>query len=177
MISYKSVIGLPVTYSKCGHKIGVIKDVLYSVKQKILIGIIVEEKGLFSSLKYIPIDDVESINAVEIRVSKLECILKVDDKNKLCDIVSNPYECRIDNNVYVENGTLAGYVHDIILDFDSAKIEFIIISNGIIEDLISGRIITSIDNILRFSQDKLFVSNEVFQGKRWVFCIIDLQKD
>lgn len=137
--SYTSIVGLPVVVIRTNSKIATVKDVLFCCKKRIVFGLLIEEKRLLGITKYIPLDEIEQINKTSIVVSSLNCIKEVKSSDGMYKIISDAKRCSLGTSVYTKNGKRIGQIRDIIFDFEIGTIDSYIISDGIIEDLISGR--------------------------------------
>lgn len=157
MILYSSLIGLPILCSN--KKIGVVKDILYSSKFQNILGLVVEEKNIIKPYKYISIDDIEELNKTSIKINNNSCIKLINKNDSIYDIVDNPYKCSINSNVYINKDRKIGKVKDIIFNFEQGLIEGYIITDGLIEDLISGRKIINNKNVCS-KRDKLIIKNK-----------------
>jgi len=138
MMYYSSIVGLPVIISN-KTKIAVVLDVFYCSMTKSVLGLIVKEKGLFTSYKYIPLDEIEEIQKTYVKVNNISSIKEISSNDKLYKTITNPNKCSIETDVYIKGGNKLGKIKDIAFNFELGIIDNYIISNGIIEDLVSGR--------------------------------------
>lgn len=155
MLSYNSIIGLPVICSKNNSKIAVVKDVLYCSKNKYFLGLIIQDKGILRSPRYIPIDEIAELNKTSVIISNLEAVKKVPANDSINELFTVQDKCRINNDVYSEDGIKIGKIRDIIFNFEGGIIDSYIISDGFVQDLMTGRKILP-DKVTKYKNNELY---------------------
>lgn len=157
-IFYNDILGLPVVNLQNKLKVAVVQDVFFYNTQRLILGLIVQQKGILRSLKYIPLDDIYGLNVNNITIKDITCIKKVYKKDFEYKDIENLNKNEIGIGVYLENGTKIGEVRDIVLNLNTGTIEGYIISYGIIEDVISGRVLICNEKI-HYMDNKIILLN------------------
>ena len=147
MVSYNSLVGLPVISNS--KKVAIAKDILFCSRNKCLLGIIVEEKGLLNKPKYIPLEQIQEINKVSIIITDLDCIKPILEDNQLFQLLSDTDGFKVNSQVYSNGGKSFGKIKDIVFNFETGIIDSFIVTDGVIEDLISGRKVIQGSNIVK----------------------------
>lgn len=114
--------------TKEGKKIGFVKDILINYSQCKVIGFKVATMSLFSKDVIIREEDVLSINSNIIVNSKAEGKHLGFKEIKSIEVID-------------KNGCIIGALEDIIMDMSDFSIRALIISSGLINKMISGKII------------------------------------
>lgn len=159
MVLYNSIIGLPVFSLDNGVRIANVKDILFCSRTKTVLGLIVEEKGLVNKPKYIPLDEIQEISKTSVRVNGIDSVRQISPKETIYNILTSPNRCGINTQVYLKNGKRIGKISDIVFNFEIGVVDSYIISDGIIDDLLTGRRLI-IENGTTHLGKKLLISKE-----------------
>lgn len=146
MIFYSSILGIPIICSEDNSKLGMVKDILYCSKKRLIFGLIIEEQGIFNCIKYIPIDHIKEVNETSIITDVQSCIRKLKYPENFCNKLGSGNRCGINSFVYLNDRKLIGQVRDIIFDLQKHKIEGYVVSKSYSEDIFSKRVVLN-DNI------------------------------
>ena len=155
MNSYNELIGLPIYSTDSQKSIGIVNDIFFDSKKKILMGIIVEKRKFLGVFKYIPIDEIEKIEKTCIYVRTKESVKSINQNDSLYKMVIDLNNCTIDTEVFNDYGKKIGLVNDIIFDFEIGTIDSYVITNGLLEDFISGRK-TILDENVQIRLNKIY---------------------
>lgn len=157
MQKFKNVIGLPVVCVEDGKKVGRVGNITFSPKNKGVIAIILEKKGMEFCRKAIPIEDVVSLGNDAVIVNDVSCIKKLSKK----DMVDSKELKGL--HIYTKEGRDMGVVEDILFDYKKATIEALEISDGLFADIITGRSILPLFGRVEFGEDSILVGEEAIE--------------
>ena len=157
------LIGLPVICLDEGCKKMEIKDLLYSLTEYRLMGFIVEQGKYFHDKKIIKFENVKSIDENAVILQNKQCIERIKD------VIENPEltclgEKLLDMEVITEDGQNVGLIQDITIDLPTGNLTELIISEGILDDLMVGRPILPIEANLDLTGDTLVINDVTNQS-------------
>ena len=153
------IIGLPVICLDEGCKSMEVKDLIYSHSKYQIEALVIQDGKFFQDRKAINFQDV-------IKFENNSIIIQ--NKDYIRSFRTNPsifHEPSINENllgidVNSEGGSNIGMVQDISIDTLSGKIEYLIITEGIFDDLIEGRPLMPMDNNnFTMNQNTLIISS------------------
>ncbi|CDF58260.1 PRC-barrel domain-containing protein [Thermobrachium celere] len=148
----KKVVG----YS--GDDYGKIIDVLFDNRRIKIIGYILSKrKGLFNCFYIITPKQINIVSDVII-ISNLD---KDYNKIKYRFLKKLSLSDRLGNNVFSKDAKFMGILKDVIFDEYSGEIKALCISNGMLNDLITGRNIILVDKETRFKSKFIVVNDDV----------------
>ncbi|MBC7342569.1 MAG: PRC-barrel domain-containing protein [Clostridia bacterium] len=146
----RKLVGRPVILQETGAKVGRIKDVIYDPNERRILGLKVEQDGLWPRVVLVPwylvrVDNdavlVESDNISEARLGT--------EASAISELVGAP--------VVTETGQQVGNVADVVFTKSWDKVEGVELSEGVIPDFIDGRNIVLQDNIVAWGKDGIVV--------------------
>lgn len=155
METYSDTIGLPVICSGHTKKVGTISDVIFNPETKDIKGFWVEMKGPLHLKKMVEIKDVLSLGKDAMVISDQNSLLvskKAASKYKL-----------IGNRIYTKTGTDLGVVKDVLFDFNTGKIEGLEASDGLLQDIMSGRNIIPLFGRVELGEDTILIDREALE--------------
>lgn len=113
------------------------------------------EKSLLDKRKLIISEDI-------IKLGKDAVLVTSSSKDVINYNQDEFYQIK-DKEIYTKEGTNLGLVKDIRINEETGDIECFEISNGIISDIINGRVILPLIGKISFLDDCILVENEAFQ--------------
>lgn len=134
---YSEVLNLPILCADSGKKAGVVKDIIFSVDNKEVKALLLEHKGLSLNKKVVFIGELLSLGDDAAIVNSSNCVSDMDrtayseafrDEGSLLGL-----------KVYSKAGGELGVVKDVLFDYQTGKIEGFEISDGLFQDVMSGR--------------------------------------
>lgn len=157
MRKYSEIVGLPVFSSGSGKKMSNVTDIVFSKKKKAITGLIAGNKAIPQSDKGIAFEDVVSMGRDAIMV-KEDLVFKKVDKDFLRDRLN-----LIGLKVYTREGTNIGIVGDVLFDAETGNVEGVEMSDGLLNDIISGRNILPFFGNIEFNDECMFVGKEAYE--------------
>jgi len=147
------LINLPIIDLTSGSQLATIKDVVLNADHDVLQGFLCEKKLL-------PLKKVKSLgkDAVIVETDDLESILEIYK-----DPVSPPVflpEYIIGTPIMTESGKYLGIIGDILLEESTGKILGYEVSDGLLKDLVSGRSLITIPQIVTYGEDAVIIKDE-----------------
>ncbi len=147
------LIGIYVVEKESGEIIGRVEDILYSPVFSSITGIVINNKNKFFC-------DVNNINKIG------EDIIIIKDKDKI-DIIDEIYpglglkedaNTIMGNRVISEEGKELGIVIDLIIDEKEKRLLAYELSGGLVDDLLNGRKVLTLDKYIKYGKDLLIVN-------------------
>lgn len=163
MERYSEVVGLPVICIGNGKKIGIVKDILLNQELRRVKAIMIETKGYSITKKAIKVEDIRKLGKDAVIVDDRTCVknLKnVDFGHPLKSIGKDVLDVL---RIYTKNGEDLGIVKDILIDFGTAHVEGMEISDGIFHDIVQGRKILPLFGKVEFSEENILVDKEAIE--------------
>lgn len=166
MKKYREVIGMPVLSAQEGKKLGNIKDIIFSVKEKQVKAFVLEKKAYKMASKGFLFEDVKEFGEDAVIVKDYSNIVLLNklgpSKSKYKGRPANKDEI-CGRKVYTKTGRELGIVEDILFDTATGRVEGVEISDGIFEDVMQGRNILPLFGNVEFSEENIMVSREAVE--------------
>ena len=152
------MLGLPVISAHNGDKIGIIKDVVFDREDRSAKAYILE-KGSYTFSGRVAMK--ESILNVGEDAVIIDCLKSLKDykKFKHCELMKKRLVLR-GFKIYTRSGKDLGSVNDILFDQDSGVIEAIIVSDGLFQDIFTGRSTLPLIGKIEIGNDSILVEEE-----------------
>jgi uncharacterized protein YrrD len=134
---YSEVLNLPVICAGDGSKAGVVKDILFSIRDRKAKALLLEQKGLSVKKRVVFLNELLSLGRDAAIIDNSVCISDMErasfrkafeDEGSLIGL-----------KVYSKDGGEIGTVKDVIFDCRTGRIEGFEISDGLIHDVMKGR--------------------------------------
>lgn len=158
MLRYNKIIGLPVLTLKDGKKAGVVYDVLYNMKRKLVQGILTIN---IARKNYVNIADIENAGD-NIIVLTQNTTKNLNEKAYFKNDVLNGRDI-INRRIFTHKGEDIGFISNIYFDFDTGSLDAFEIADGLIEDIISGRRIMPALGNISVREEGIFVTEEAVE--------------
>lgn len=155
------IVGLPVICAGNGKKIGIVADVSFITKEKEVVAFLLERKGCEVKRRFILLKDVlslgkdalivndsSSVSRGEIRVGSSEA----EDGKDIRGI-----------KIYSRQGQDIGTVNDILFDYRTGVIEGVIVSDGLLQDVATGRNILPLIGKVEFGEENILVDSDAVE--------------
>lgn len=161
MIRIRKTLGVPIIFNENRKFIGWIEDVFLDTSGWKIEGYQIEDKRLFSKIKFVPYSSVikhgEWLVAVDCEKLKVERNISEDRKAK-------SFKKEISNmEIVTRNGEQAGVVVDFLFEENGGTIEGAIISKGIIDDCLKGRTILPFLGSVECNEKYIIVEPEALE--------------
>ncbi len=135
----KQLIGLPVIDLTSGKRLASVQSALVDLAGGEVVALVVQKSGWLKDGKALRMSDLHAIGDDAITVSNPEpwvAVSKVTDGRP--GLVTA--DRLRDRQVLTEDGRLLGSLEDVIIDSPSGTISEYVLSDGIIQDLLNGRV-------------------------------------
>jgi uncharacterized protein YrrD len=159
LMKASQVIGLPVMAVDTGKKMEKVSDVVYDPSQQKIQALIIDDGGIFSHGKAIPIQNVRNIGHDAIVIESAD---KIEDFEQLDEDVRHIAEedkFLTKSVVMTESGEKLGEVSDLLFSPETGSVEELIVSQGSIADIKSGQKHLKPSEIITIGEDALIVSS------------------
>ncbi len=153
MIKYSELLILNLISKKSKKTIGEIVNIAFTADFRRAIGLIVKNDKLYRNKILIPMESIDDIDKDSIIVENEESL-----KNE------KPYEGKELNlrdwEIITENHECVGYVKDMIIRLKDGRVLGFIISEGLIEDIVSGRNFLPLLKTIEITDKSILINKE-----------------
>lgn len=125
-----------------------------------IVGLIVDNGTIIHTIKIIEFNNIYCIKQDAVVAKFKKNIKKLKDFDSKKSLIKNNYHI-IDKEVVEENGNLLGFVQDILFQKDGGNILGLVLTNGIIDDILRGVQILPVNSSMRLTDERLVVSSKV----------------
>ncbi len=158
MLRYRKIVGLPVLILEKGKTLGHVYDIMFNLEKKHTAGVCIR-----NTVKnyYVKSNDITHANDTMI----------IEDKNVVIDLgkallfqqdITRGSDL-LDKKLLTYKGKDIGYLHDICFSIEQGTIDALELTDGLIQDIISGRkIVPVIGNIL-LKEEGIFLGREALE--------------
>ena len=152
----KHVIGKPVLSFEDGRRVDSVKNLLISEDNESIVALLVDEGGLLSSSRVVPLENVKSFgrDAVVIETSASVVTASSDPETKA---IIQRKEALLGKRVMTDDGQSLGAISDLYFDDKSGRISGFEVSGGMLGDMARGTSYLAVDQIERLGPDLVFV--------------------
>jgi uncharacterized protein YrrD len=155
MQKLRSVLGLPVLETQNGTQIGEAQEVVLDIEKASVLGIIVADASWFTEARGILYRDIFSVGRDAIMVREKDIVKEMSDWQELAGIYRS--KDLLDKQIYTEAGLNLGMLTDIIFEGATGEIKGYELSDGLVTDLLQGRLLMPLPQAQVVSIDKLIV--------------------
>ena len=156
----KSIIGKDVLALDDGTKLEKVNGVIVDPGGQRLVALVVDEGGLMSSTKVVPIEEISSFGRDAVVVGGQGSIVTTDDTPGLKVIVEQS-EKIVGKKVFTVTGDEQGTIADIYFDEPSGKVLGYEVSGGLLGDAAKGTSFLPSEEITVIGADVIYVQPEV----------------
>jgi len=156
----KHVIGQPVLSFEDGRRVDNVKNLLISEDNESIVALLVDEGGLLSSSRVVPLENVKSFgrDAVVIETSTNVVTASSDPETKA---IIQRREALLGKKVMTDQGQSLGSISDLYFEDKSGRITGFEVSGGAFGDFARGTSYLGVDQIERLGPDLIFVRQDV----------------
>jgi len=147
------LINLPIIDLTSGSQLSIVKDVVLNADNDVL-------KGFLCENKLLPLGKVKSFG-------KDAVIIESDDLDSILEPFKVPVnppdflpEYIIGTAIMTEGGKYLGTIGDILVEDNIGKILGYEVSDGLLKDLVSGRSIITVPQIITYGEDAVIIKEE-----------------
>lgn len=156
----REIISLPVINLETREELGEVKELIYDPEQNQLVALVVEGGGWWRGARVINFEQVAHIKPEGVYIPQAEAIIDTNDTDETRRLWQER-QCIFGHKFVNGDGEEMGTIEDILVDHETGALVGYEISNGVIEDLISGRINVDIpDNFVIEGQRITCLSTE-----------------
>ncbi len=137
-------------------------DLIYCTKKLKVLGFLVQKHLKSKEKKVVLYRKIKEINDNGIVVSSSKDILLPKQLPEIESALNSTSKI-IGFEIYGINGDLVGIVKDTVIDAKNGKINGLIISEGVLTDLIKGYSVIPISNKMDFEKENIIIDNNQFQ--------------
>lgn len=157
IIKGDKILGLKIISIDTGKEIDTISDIIYDPKLNKVRGFVVSEGGWFKDAQVLLIENVKNIGADAVMVQS-ENVIRTPDQvqDRVMSIAEHGHNLT-KTKVITEDGTQLGIITDILFDSDSGQVEEFEVSQGLVENVKSGKKRFKIDDIMTVGEESTIV--------------------
>ena len=157
MQKIKDLLGLPVLETESGTQIGEVKEVIIDLDQAAVRGIIVANANWFTCEQGIEFNDLSSIGRDAVMVRSEAVVQAAAVFAETADNQVYRLDELADKPIYTESGLQLGMLVDLGFEPVTGEIKAYHVSDGVITDLIYGRMSLPLPQAQVVGQDKVIV--------------------
>ncbi len=156
MQKMSELLGLPVLETEQGTQIGEVQEVIIDINQALVLGITIADAKWFKSEQGIAFTDLYSIGRDAVMV-RSEAVVQARDVFAPPAAGIHYLKELLDKPIFTESGLQLGLLAD--LDFDplTGEVKAYHVSDGVITDLLYGRMSLPLPQVQIVGQDKVIV--------------------
>jgi uncharacterized protein YrrD len=150
------IVGKPIVAYDTGEKVGRVRDLIFDQERNYLVALLVQEGGLMSDARVLPLVAIQSIGMDAAIVSRADQIIPAKSDPKIAAILDRN---NIMNGTHIMtvSGQDLGKMVDLYFDETTGAIEGYEVSGGIFADAYSGRSFVPAVQTLRIGENYAFV--------------------
>lgn len=138
MQKLRGLLGLPVLELGHGTQIGEVQEVVLDLERAVVVGVVVVDATWFSGERGILFADLHGLGRDAVTVKSTSAV------RDFAAVLAAPEAVRLgavcDKPVYTEAGEYLGVATDVVCDPGTGEIRFYELSDGLITDLLKGRL-------------------------------------
>ena len=155
----KRLIGSPILSLSEGVRVGEVKDVILGATNETVVGLLVDDGGLFGSAHVVPVDEIESFGRDAVVVTDRSSIRSASDVPDIKEILDRKTSL-IGTRVYTETGDAQGSVNDIYFDDASGRVLSLEVTGGMWRDATTGVRNLPVTEVMRTGPEIIYVHPE-----------------
>lgn len=155
----KRVIGRPILSLGEGLRVGEVKDVILGADNDMVVGLLVDEGGLFGSAQVVPIEEVHAFGRDAVVVTDRDSIRAAGEVPVIQEILDRKTSL-IGTKVFTETGDSQGSVNDIYFEEATGRVSALEITGGPIQDATKGVRNLAVEDVVRTGPEILYVRPE-----------------
>ncbi|HEX9987416.1 MAG TPA: PRC-barrel domain-containing protein [Chloroflexia bacterium] len=155
----KNVIGKDVISYMDGVKLHSVKDLVIGMDNETVVALLVEEGGLLSSAKVVPMENVASFGKDAVVIADSGAAIPADNYPAVQQILDLDDKL-IGKKVFTEGGDEQGSISDLYFEESSGRILGFEVSGGLIKNVQKGTSYLDIDDIVNVGPDVVLIKSE-----------------
>jgi len=162
MISGRELIGMPIYSLDRGEEVGEVENLIFDPDQRKILGIVLEEGGLFRSPQIIPFESIESIGP-DTLVLKRGAPLELPSEEVDHEQIKEGFNLT-GRKVISDRGHEIGNVYDLDIDELTGSVTGIEIRRGLFQDTAEGKKRIGFEYIQQIGKDAIIASEGVLES-------------
>jgi len=158
----KKLIGRPILSLAEGVRVGEVKDVILGAANDAVVGLLVDEGGLFGSAMVVPVEEIEAFGRDAVIVSARNSVRAAGEVRDIKEILDRKTSL-IGTRVFTEFGDAQGAVNDIYFEEATGRVVALEITGGAWQDATHGVRNLPIGDVIRTGPEILYVHPEAVQ--------------
>lgn len=163
----RELLGLPLIDAVTGDRLGEVEDLVINPGEQTVSGFLIDKGNWFRSARKIPRSLVRSVSRESIKVENPEAVALSEQERLVSCLNGKP--------VKTIQAKLLGTVQDVVVDQECREIAGFEISDGLISDMVNGRVVIDQSSIITQSENAVVVkdvlekiwSNQSTEGGLW----------
>jgi uncharacterized protein YrrD len=155
----KKLIGRPILSLTDGVRVGEVKDVLLGRDNDAVVGLLVDEGGLFGSAMVVPVEEIEAFGRDAVVVASRDSVRAAGEVPEIKEILDRKTSL-IGTKVFTETGDAQGAVNDIYFEEGTGRVSALEITGGTWQDATQGVRNLPVSDVVRTGPEILFVQPE-----------------
>jgi uncharacterized protein YrrD len=155
----KDVIGKDIVSFIDGKKAYSVKDLLIGLDNRGIVALLVDEGGLFSSSRIVPLANVVSYGKDAVVISEAAAVVPADTYPAVQEIISRK-DSLTGKKVLTEGGDEHGKISDVYFEEQTGEIIGYEVSEGFFKDVATGSGYLGTDDIVNLGQDVVLIKSE-----------------
>ena len=158
MKKFSKLIDLPILTEKESMRLGKISDVLFDTRTLKICAFIISTNSIIPLAKLIKIDDISKIDASTVWVNNKNVVAPAKAMSGIPNIAS--FQKDVDGTIIVHKSQRMGIISDIIFNAEIGEIAELEVSDGFVEDVLSGRKSVAIEKDINFKDKKIVLNGD-----------------
>lgn len=154
----REVIGLPVIDLDRGERLGTVGDVVIDLANRRLVALVVEGNGLFKTATVLDLARIKALGQDAVTVAGLDVPARCPEGEGRCrsgDLIGRMV---LDNR-----GSDMGVLDDLVFD-NGGGIRALVLSGGVIQDILDGQEVFPVDGELRLGKEAFIIAEGRSEG-------------
>ncbi|MER3434020.1 MAG: hypothetical protein C4288_11445 [Leptolyngbya sp. ERB_1_1] len=153
------IIGKTIIAFDSGKRIARVQDLIFDQDTNELLGVLVQEAGLFHSAKVVPLSAISAFGTDTLIIPSKEAIISAKHDDRIYRVLDRNLILK-GTRIVTTDGRYLGSVVDLLFDEQTGAIEGYEASGGLFADAYSGRSFIPALHTLRIGEDATFVPPE-----------------
>lgn len=153
------IIGKSITAFDSGRRVARVQDLIFDQGTNELLGVLVEEAGLFHAAKVVPLGAITAFGTDTLIIPSRENIISAKNDDRIYHVLDRKLVLK-GTRIVTRDGRYLGSVMDLFFDEQTGAIEGYEASGGVFADAYSGRSFIPAPHTLRIGEDVTFVPPE-----------------
>ena len=159
----KQFVSMPVISLAEGQQVGSIKGLVVNPAKKAVAALIIEQKGWFKDLKFIPFSKVRSIGDDALTIDRRSNAEKGVSLPEIMELLNENHEIA-GSKLIAENGTALGNVDEYYVDLESGDIVGFEFSGGPLSTWMKGSAFLDINHVRTVGKKVIICSNDALEN-------------